>query len=86
MMITRNSNRSIWCDYHKMEWGQKASGDWFEKAKQPATWISTSQNGTQRFYCDQCRHYVEAWNDGSTWDLRAQQEYRQGKQELDYGF
>jgi hypothetical protein len=29
---------------------------------------------------------VEAWHDGSTWDLRSQQEYRQGKQELDYGF
>jgi hypothetical protein len=25
-------------------------------------------------------------HDGSTWDLRAQQEYRQGKQEIDYGF
>jgi hypothetical protein len=29
---------------------------------------------------------VEAWHDGSTWDLRAQIEYRQGKQELNYGF
>jgi hypothetical protein len=29
---------------------------------------------------------VEDWNDGITWDLRSQIEYRQGKQELDYGF
>jgi hypothetical protein len=29
---------------------------------------------------------VESWTDGSVWDLRAQQEYRQGKQEIDYGF
>jgi hypothetical protein len=29
---------------------------------------------------------VEAWTNGITWDLRAQQEYRQGKQEIDYGF
>jgi hypothetical protein len=29
---------------------------------------------------------VEAWIDGTTWDLRAQQEYRKGKQELNYGF
>jgi hypothetical protein len=29
---------------------------------------------------------LEYWTDGSVWDLRAQQEYRQGKQEINYGF
>jgi hypothetical protein len=29
---------------------------------------------------------MESWTDGSVWDLRAQQEYRQGKQEINYGF
>ena len=77
-MITKNSNKSIWCDYHKAQFGAHTI-----KGQMPATWISTSANGTQRTYC---RHYVEAWHDGSTWDLRAQQEYRQGKQEIDYGF
>jgi hypothetical protein len=29
---------------------------------------------------------LESWSDGSIWDLRSQQEYRQGKQEINYGF
>jgi hypothetical protein len=29
---------------------------------------------------------VEDWNDGTVWDLRSQIEYRQGKQEINYGF
>ena len=86
MTITKNSNRNVWCDICKNQWGQKADGSWYEKAQQPATWISTSSNGLQRAYCDKCRHYLESWSDGSIWDLRSQQEYRQGKQEINYGF
>jgi len=80
-MITKNSNRNVWCDYCKAQFGAHTI-----KGQNPATWLSKSQNGTERAYCDKCRHYTEAWHDGSTWDLRAQQEYRQGKQEIDYGF
>lgn len=81
MSITRNSNRNVWCDYCKAQYGAHII-----KGQNPATWVSTSQSGIQRAYCDRCRHYVEAWTNGITWDLRAQQEYRQGKQEIDYGF
>ena len=81
MTITKNTNRSVWCDYCKAQYGAHAI-----KGQNPSTWISTSQNGLQRAYCDKCRHSMEAWHDGSTWDLRAQQEYRQGKQEINYGF
>jgi len=81
MTIARNSNRGIWCDYCKNQYGAHTI-----KGQNPATWISTSSNGLQRAYCDKCRHGLESWTDGSVWDLRAQQEYRQGKQEIDYGF
>jgi hypothetical protein len=81
MMITKNSNRSVWCDYCKNQYGAHTI-----KGQNPATWIATSTNGLQRAYCDRCRHSLESWSDGSVWDLRAQQEYRQGKQEINYGF
>jgi len=81
MSITRNSNRNVWCDYCKAQYGAHTI-----KGQNPATWISKSQSGLSRAYCDRCRFDVESWIDGTTWDLRSQIEHRQGKQELDYGF
>ena len=81
MAIFRNTDKRIWCDICKAQWGTKSL-----RGQTPAVWITVSEKinkGLRRAYCQPCSNDIQTWHDGTIWTFKQMQEYAKGIVKLD---
>lgn len=81
MAIFRNTDKRIWCDICKQQWGTHRL-----RGQTPAVWITVSERinkGLRRAYCQPCSNEIQTWVDGTVWTFKQMQEYAHGKVKID---